>query len=164
MSKRNSRSKRAKSFLPWWVWVVLLLVTWLVLATVAQKSPTQAVVDGYRGLMGEEPLYPSQQQQQKSKQVYLDSIAALQLTLAKIKTQNPYRKAIVNTEANSLNLRAESNIASDVVIKIPDSSVVEVLYFDEEVLMLEGEAGKWCKIRYADKEGWVWGNYVQLLD
>lgn len=122
------------------------------------------MTDGIRYVRGQEPLYLSPAQHAQEKQLLTDSIIAIQANLADLQNSTPYRKALVNTDANSLNLRASSNLTSAVVIKIPDSSIVEVLYFDEEVLVLDGSPGKWCKVRYADKEGWVWGNYVQLID
>ncbi len=89
-------------------------------------------------------------------------IDSLDNVIDELKNKSPYRTAIVSTDATSLNLRSQPNLSSDVVIKIPDSSAVKVLYFDEEVLVLDGKTGKWCKIKYADKEGWVWGNYLQI--
>jgi len=164
MSRKRSRTKSDKRAIPLWVWLVSLLVAWLVLSSLWHRSPTQAITDGIRYVRGQELLYQSPTQHKAEKQILTDSIATIQARLAALQNSTPYRKALVNTEANSLNLRSASNLASEVVIKIPDSSIVEVLYFDEEVLVLDGSPGKWCKIRYADKEGWVWGNYVNLID
>lgn len=164
MSRKRSRSKSDKRAIPFWVWLLALLCSWVIFSSLWHRSPMQAIKDGIRYLRGQELLYQSPAEHELEKQALADSLQTLEAKLADLQNRNPYRKALVNTEANSLNLRASSDLASEVVIKIPDSSIVEVLYFDEEILVLDGEPGKWCKVRYADKEGWVWGNYVQLLD
>jgi len=164
MTKRKSRKRSKKSQFPWWSWVIGILFLWLCYSIYDGKSPTQSITDLYRNILGKEQLYMSPKQKDAAVKVYTDSINALNIFIRKQAEFTPFRKAIVNTENNSLNLRLESNITSEVVIKIPDSSIVEVIYFDEEIFVLEGEPGKWCKIRYADKEGWVWGNYVTILE
>lgn len=124
----------------------------------------QTIVDGFYWVKGEEPQYPSRkylQQKLDTKTLLIDSLSS---ALDEEKNKSPYRTAIVETTANSLNLRSLPNISSEVIIKIPDSSAVKVLYFDEEVLVLDGVTGKWCKIKYADQEGWVWGNYLNIQE
>jgi len=164
MAKKRGRNTNKKSLIQWWMWVIALTVAWLIGSSYMQKSPTQMVSDLYRNLLGQPTKYLSPEQQSAATDVYKDSLRILHHEISELKNRSPYRKALVDTDATSLNLRSASNLNSDVVIKIPDSSIIEVIYFDEEVLVLDGEAGKWCKIRYADKEGWVWGNYVKIID
>lgn len=159
--KRNTKKKIAT---PWWGWLLAVLGIWLLGSIYSQKSPVHTLTDFYRNLTGQSSEYKSPSEQKAETSMFTDSLDILQKKIQELENRSPYRRALVKTEANSLNLRASSNIASNVVVKIPDSSIVEVIYFDEEVLVLEGEPGKWCKVRYADKEGWVWGNYVELLD
>ncbi len=156
--------KKTKSQIPWWVWTLVVSVLWLLLSSLWQKSPTQFLTDAFRYVKGESSVYKSPSEQMATLDIYKDSIAVLHKKMSDLKNQTPYRKAIVVTEANSLNMRASSSISGEVVIKIPDSSMVEILYYDQEVLVLDGETGKWCKIKYADKEGWVWGNYLEIVD
>ncbi len=157
--KRKKESNNGKYILP----LLLFLVTsWSIISSVKDKSPTALIADAYGWILGKEVSNPNKAElkviiDQKS---YL--IDSLSNTIEELQDKSPYRTAIVNTTANELNLRSQPNLSSEVVIKIPDSSAVKILYFDEEVLVLEGETGKWCKIRYADKEGWVWGNYLLL--
>ena len=128
------------------------------------KSPTESVSDVYFWIVGQKSPYQSRAQLKstiKNKELSIDSLLSV---VEELENRSPYRTAIVKTEANSLNLRAEPNLSSDVVIKIPDSSAVEILYYDEEILVLDGETGKWCKVKYADKEGWVWGNYLEIQE
>ncbi len=140
------------------------MVIWVALSSWRGKSPTEVFSDVYYWIVGKESPHQSREELKSiidAKQFTLDSLAS---ELNEIKNKSPYRTALVKTTANSLNLRAEPSLSSDVVIKIPDSSAVEILYFDEKVLVLDGVAGKWCKVKYADKLGWVWGNYLEILD
>lgn len=162
--KRRGRRSRSSGQDRKWVLPSILGVSiiWLIAANIIGKSPIQTIVDGYYWVKGDKPHYPSREylsEQLKQKDYQIDS---LQKALDEEINKSPYRTAIVETTANSLNMRSHPNISSEVVIKIPDSSAVKVLYFDEEVLVLDGVPGKWCKIKYADKEGWVWGNYLNI--
>jgi len=165
MAKRKYRSSKNRTIsIPYWVWLIGLLSVWLCTSIWWEKSPTQLIKDTINVVSGKKTEYRSPSEHEASLAMLQDSIAALTATIQAMNNATPYRKALVDTEANSLNLRTEADLTSKVVIKIPDSSTVEVLYFDEQVLVLDGSPGKWCKIKYADKEGWVWGNYVRLLD
>lgn len=157
--KRRKENNNSQYILP----VLFFAVTaWSILASFKDKSPTALTGDLYAWVLGRESPNPNKAQLKSiiDKKTFL--IDSLSNTIEELQNKSPYRTAIVNTTANELNLRAQPNLSSDVVIKIPDSSAVKILYFDEEVLVLDGETGKWCKIRYADKEGWVWGNYLLL--
>lgn len=132
------------------------------LASIKDKSPTSLLGDAYAWVLGNDSPNPNKAELRfiiDQKSLTIDSLSN---TIEELQNKSPYRTAIVNTTANELNLRSQPNLSSEVVIKIPDSSAVKILYFDEETLILDGETGKWCKIRYADKEGWVWGNYLVL--
>lgn len=157
--KRRTESNNRKFILP----VLFIIVTfWSILSSIKDKSPSALAVDLYAWILGEDSPNPNKAELKSiidEKTILIDSLAN---TIEELQNKSPYRTAIVNTTANELNLRSQPNLSSDVVIKIPDSSAVKILYFDEEVLVLEGETGKWCKIKYADKEGWVWGNYLIL--
>lgn len=141
-----------------------LLLLWVIGSSLRGKSPTELFSDVYYWVIGTESPYKSRSELKSVIQTKTATIDSLAAALDELKNKSPYRTAIVKTTANSLNLRMEPNLSSDVVIKIPDSSAVKILYFDEEVLVLDGETGKWCKVKYADKEGWVWGNYLELQD
>lgn len=159
--RRKSDSDRSKLILPI---LLAVLFIWLISSSIKGKSPTESISDVYYWIVGTESPNKSRSELKTiilSKEANIDSLSN---ALTELKNKNPYRTAIVKTTANSLNLRAEPNLSSDVVIKIPDSSAVNILYFDEEVLVLEGETGQWCKVKYADKEGWVWGNYLEMVD
>ena len=93
------------------------------------------------------------------KDILLDSLIN---KLKKYEGLNIHKKALVNVESGSLNMRSKPNIASNIVIRIPDSTVVDFLYFDPNYYYLNGNKGRWCKVKYADKEGWVWDGFLQF--
>jgi len=140
------------------------MLIWIAGSSWKGKSPIELFSDVYYWVVGKDSPHKSRSELKsiiESKQDLADSLA---FELKEIQNKSPYRTALVKTTANSLNLRAEPSLSSEVVIQIPDSSAVEILYFDEKVLVLDGIAGKWCKVKYADQQGWVWGNYLEILD
>ena len=158
-TRRRKESNNGKYILP----LLLFLVSvWSIMSSIKDKSPTALLSDVYSWVVGQETTNPNKAELKEIIDQKSNTIDSLSSVIEELENKSPYRTAIVNTTANELNLRSQPNLASDVVIKIPDSSAVKILYFDEEVLVLDGETGKWCKIKYADKEGWVWGNYLLL--
>ncbi len=94
-------------------------------------------------------------EQQESK------IALLESDLEECLDNDGFKKGIITTESSTLNMRSEPSLESDVLLRIPSGSTVSILYYDDRQLMLDGDIGQWCKIKYADQEGWIWGNYVK---
>jgi len=163
--KKQTRRRRPGEGRNKWILPLIcaLLFIWLAGASLRGKSPTELFSDVYYWIIGSDSPNKSRSELKsiiETKDLKVDSLAS---ALEELKNKSPYRSAIVKTTANSLNLRSQPNLSSEVVIKIPDSSAVKILYFDEEVLVLDGETGKWCKVKYADKEGWVWGNYLETI-
>jgi len=158
-TRKRVKNNNGKLVLPL---LFFLLALWLGLSSIKGKSPTELVSDLYSWVINKKQSHPSRAELKETLSNKDSVIDSLYNVIEVLENKSPYRTAIVNTTANSLNLRSQPNLSSDVVIKIPDSSAVKILYFDEEVLVLDGETGKWCKIKYADKEGWVWGNYLEL--
>jgi len=144
--------------------LICFLLGWIVISSLRGKSTTEVFADAYYWVVGQEAPNRSRAELQSIIDIQQEQMDSLSQELTALKNKSPYRTALVKTVANSLNLRSEPNLSSEVVIKIPDSSAVKILYFDEEVLMLDGVPGQWCKVKYADKEGWVWGNYLEILD
>ncbi len=95
----------------------------------------------------------------KQKNKLIDSLSSELDAYRKVRV---YKKATIDVESGTLNMREKPLLSSDIVARIPDGSVVEVLYFDTETYYLEGEKGRWVKVKYADKEGWVWDKYVVI--
>ncbi len=158
-TRRRKESNSGKYILPL---LFFLVTSWSILSSIKDKSPIALLSDVYAWVMGQESTKPNKAELRAIIDQKTNDVDSLLSVINELENKSPYRTAIVNTTANQLNLRSQPNLSSDVVIKIPDSSAVKILYFDEEVLVLDGETGKWCKIKYADKEGWVWGNYLIL--
>lgn len=164
--KKQSRRRKEDSQSGKWILpiAIALLLLWIIGSSLRGKSPTELFSDVYYWVVGADSPNKSRAElisDIQTKEMTVDSLVS---ALEELKNKSPYRTAIVKTTANSLNLRSQPNLSSEVVIKIPDSSAVKILYYDEEVLVLEGETGKWCKVKYADKEGWVWGNYLEIQE
>jgi hypothetical protein len=73
-------------------------------------------------------------------------------------------RAKIDVSVEALNMRSEPSLSGDVLSRIPNGSIVGVLYFDDKEQYLDGATGKWCRIKYIGQEGWVWGNYLILLE
>ena len=167
MGYKNQKRRRQKDSIGYkWILptVMAILLLWIISSSMRGKSPTEFLSDVYYWVVGTDSPDKSRAELKTIILTTEFTIDSLSSALEELKNKSPYRTAIVKTTANSLNLRSEPNLSSEVVIKIPDSSAVKILYFDEEVLVLDGETGKWCKIKYADKEGWVWGNYLEIQE
>ncbi len=89
-------------------------------------------------------------------------IDSLRNVLKRYEKINIHKKALINVESGTLNMRSKPNIGSEIIIRIPDSSYVDVLYFDLNYYYLNGNRGRWCKVKYADKEGWVWDGFLKI--
>jgi len=167
MGYKNQKRRRQKGSIGY-KWILPTALALLLLCVIGSsmrgKSPTEFLSDIYYWVVGTDSPNKSRSELKTIILANEFTVDSLSSALEELKNKSPYRTAIVKTTANSLNLRSEPNLSSEVVIKIPDSSAVKILYFDEEVLVLDGVTGKWCKIKYADKEGWVWGNYLEIQE
>lgn len=73
------------------------------------------------------------------------------------------KKGMVSTKENSdLRIRALPDIASSVLGKIPNKTTVDIVGQDVRTTTLDGEKGRWLKVKYNNIEGWVWGNFIVL--
>lgn len=97
----------------------------------------------------------------EKKDKLIDSLTAELDAYRKVKV---HKKATIDVESGALNMRDKPLLSSNIVVRIPDGSVVEVLYFDTETYYLQGEKGKWVKIKYAAQEGWVWDKYIVIQE
>lgn len=73
------------------------------------------------------------------------------------------QKGIVSTKENSdLRIRSSPDVTSGVLGKIPNKATVDIVGQDEKVTTLDGETGRWLKVKYNNIEGWVWGNFIVI--
>ena len=68
---------------------------------------------------------------------------------------------MVIIDSETMNMRSKPSLISEIIMRIPANSEVEIMYYDTETFFLENKADKWCRIKYAGTEGWVWGNFIE---
>lgn len=158
------RKKKSRKVLPIFGYVLFgLILVWLLLSLIKGVPPLKLFAKADGEIETLEKNYSKKQ----LKQFILDrdsTILSLQSKLDDCMGENDHRKAIINVESETLNLRNKPSLTSDIVLQIPDSSEVQILYFDTEKYILNDSIGKWCKIIYAGEEGWVWGNFLHIID
>jgi len=63
-------------------------------------------------------------------------------------------------EGSNLRMRDGPSLDSTIIISIPDKSKVSIIEYADTVDVIDRQSGNWYKVKYADKTGWVWGNYI----
>lgn len=91
-------------------------------------------------------------------------ILDLQTQLGLIEQVQGSNKGVVQINSDFLNMRDEPKLGGKVVEKIPVGTLVDILYYHGDTDRLDEEFGRWCKITYNGKEGWVWGNYISIVE
>jgi len=66
----------------------------------------------------------------------------------------------VNATAG-LRIRDEANLDGNVIGVIPYAEKIMLLYEEERIETIDNTTGKWSKIRWQEKEGWVFGGFLQ---
>lgn len=135
-----------------------LVCIWLLTSIILQKSPTEVLSNAFSKLPN--PTSEAKNKVIAQKDMTIDS---LQQALNDCQASSGFTKALVVIDGTTLNMRDEASLTSQIVMKIPSDSEVDIMFYDTETYYLNGEAGKWCRIRYAGKEGWVWGNFLREI-
>lgn len=157
MAKTRYGQKQRNPILRWAYIVVFgVLAIWLATSIIAQKSPTEVLSSFFSKLPN-----PTTKNQAILIAEKDSIIASLQAKLDALEGQGKFKKGMVIVESETMNLRSEPSLVSNVVMRIPANSEVEVMFYDTKTYYLNGKAGKWCKIRYAGVEGWAWGNFIE---
>lgn len=160
-----SRRYRNRQEFPFWKWfyfgLFAIICVWLLLSLFKSQNPADVVKSTWSTITGSEKSFPTTKQLQKVIDDKDNKIATLQKELDELKS-SLHSIATVNVDSPTLNLRSEASLNSEILFKIPNGSAVEVLYYDTRKLFLRGQQGQWARIKYADKEGWVWGNFLDL--
>jgi SH3-like domain-containing protein len=69
----------------------------------------------------------------------------------------------VDTRNDSgLDVREKKDISSNSVTYASEGSQVNVLYCEDENVVIDSRLGNWCRIIYEDKEGWAFGGYLGI--
>jgi hypothetical protein len=151
--------KRNKNILKWvYISFFCFISIWLIISIVLQKNPTEILSSAFSKI-------PSPSDSQNRSIILQKDSLITQLTkqLEDCRSKGSFPKAIVIIDGSSLNMRSEASLTSDIVLKIPANTEVEIMFYDTETYYLNGQAGKWCRIRYAGTEGWVWGNFLREI-
>lgn len=164
MSTRRNRYRQRSRVWPWISFVVFSLVLLLLGTSILKKkSPAEVLKSLFKS-----DLPPDDPRSFNKKELIAllserdQEIETLQEKLKECLLDDGFKKATISTSSNTLNMRSEPSLSSSVIIKIPNGSEVSILFFDQRELLLDGAMGQWCKIRYAENEGWVWGNYLSV--
>jgi hypothetical protein len=68
---------------------------------------------------------------------------------------DPRRARVTGTGASGLNLRAGPGTEHEVLLTMPEGSIVD---------LLEGPVGAWYRVDYQGTEGWAHGDYLVEID
>jgi hypothetical protein len=148
-----------------WIVISIILFLWILLSSIFQYSPTFLLKATWVYMFGEAGSeYPNYGELQRENLRKDSSLVELEQAFKMLKKSSNYQQALVNVDSDYLNMRAKPVLGADVVAQLAVGTVVELLYYDSETHRIGGEYGKWCKIRYGGEEGWVWGNYLKLID
>jgi len=158
------RSSPRNKYTIWLLTFLLLLSVLIIGASIYfHQAPNKTSKYIWSKITGEdvelEPTVDFLVKELDSKNKLIDSLSSKLKTYEKI---NIHKKALVNVETGTLNMRDKPILASSIIARIPDSSFVDVLYFDTKTYYLGGKSGRWCKIKYADQEGWVWDGFIVI--
>jgi len=76
-----------------------------------------------------------------------------------INGKEQYKIRFVNSE-NGLRLRSEGANSGKIITTIPYHSKVEILEEKDKIEIINNIKGKWCKVKWNDKIGWVFNAYL----
>lgn len=160
MAKRRYGEKEPNKALRWIYFVIFLLIAaWLLGSILAKKSPANTLKSIFSKIPGDNEL-PCEELLIRKDSI----IKELEAQLAHGGGQTiSSGRGMVIIDSRTLNMRNKPSLSSEILLKIPANSEVEILYYDTKTYYLEGLPGKWCRIKYADTEGWVWGNYIKAI-
>lgn len=156
--KKRYNTTPQETFFKWLYFGIFLLIAgWLLSAMFFQKAPLEL----FKAEVVENPIDSIPYDTIATNLVKLEArVKDLESRLAICMGDKKYKKAYISIESSSVNLRNGPSLSSDILLQIPDRSLVQILFYDKEIYVLEGKNGQWCRIIYAETEGWVWGNFL----
>ncbi len=157
---KNKQSKY-KIFLFRFVLVLSLIMAFIIGYSVFVQQPVDKALINLTGTKPQQPSIDSLLFRLEEKDKLIDSLNS-ELNL--YRRVQVHKKATIDVESGTLNMRDKPLLSSNVIARIPDGSVIDILYFDTETYYLEGERGKWVKVKYANQEGWVWNKYIIIQE
>lgn len=158
-SKRYGDQKRSAVLRYLYFLIFGLLAAWLIASIVSEKSPIDLVRNSV-STIGDKVGSANEEKQATLVSEKDSIISKLENDLAICRGEKSFHKAMVMIDSKHLNMRSNPSLNASVVMQIPAESMVDIYYYDTKTYYLEGVPGNWAKIRYADQEGWVWGNFL----
>jgi hypothetical protein len=73
---------------------------------------------------------------------------------------NPSTGYVKTQQGSPLRLRALPSDTARTVVMIPNGAAVTILGYDKNEVVIKGERGRWCNIKFWKDEGWAWGNFI----
>lgn len=160
MSRRRNRNRKP-SIVKWYHIALLALGGILLFSMIKDLSPQDSIANVYHKTLGDSTkitYHPTELIADKT--ALQHTIDSLDQVIDDLRNSSPFAEAMINVESTTVNMRSKPNIASKVIMLIPDSAKVKLVSYDTKVLVWAGKTGKWAQISYADTTGWVWGNYL----
>ncbi len=141
----------------------VLLAFWLILSLIQGANPMEVLQNAFTK---EDKTELSQQEISLQKTIERQKIIidSLQHRIDVMEGIDGLQKAKVNVSGSHLNVRKSASIAAPLAFKINAGKEVNILEYDENTYVLDGRTGQWCKIIYMGNEGWVWANYLEVIE
>lgn len=152
----------------YWTWisfvVFALLIILLGTSLIKKQSPGKLLKSIFTKEVQEEDLstYPKDVlvQMVKDQKLLVDS---LQKKVDRYIDLFGIAMGRINVNTDALNMRSLPTTSSEVILRIPNKTLVKIIAFGENEEFIEGATGRWCFVEYNEQEGWVWGNYVDIV-
>jgi len=164
MQNRYKKKRQQRNFRIFSLIILLAIFIWLFASIIAGSSPIHFAMnlfkrDPERSLTIEKMRKKELRKYAQEQATKLDS---LQSELDNCQSQIMNRTAIVRVDSESLNIRRNPSIDSEIVSKVLNGEKVDVIQIDQKTYFLENKAGRWVQIAFEQDTGWVWGNYLKL--
>jgi len=142
MSKKRYGTKAERNIFQWIYFGIFGLITlWLLSSILFKTSPVEllkSITASKQQLVPEDTIVPYD-----SLVIRLNrkeqEMALLNKKLEICKGEKNFKKALIDIESNNVNMRSAPSLSSDIVLKIPDSSIVQIQYYDTEKFILDGK-------------------------
>lgn len=128
---------------------------------IKKERPDKVLIGLFQHRPSDSPLYELSKEDLVGQIELLDStVVSLKAGLEECAANGALKKMRIEVDTDFLNMRSSPDIKGSVVARIPKGEELYLIYCMESTDKLEDESGSWCKVRYENKESWVWGNYL----
>lgn len=169
MANKRRRYGEQRNSIPWLSYALIalfsLLAAWLLIALIRGENPIGLLKKGIEktNQIGTNPIDENDPAQLKVDSLH-KVIDSLRRKIEILEGTEDMATAIVRVQTSQLNVRALPSIAAELAFKIPPNNEVKIMEYDSKTYILDGKSGQWCKILYRGNEGWVWGNYLEIVE